>query len=160
MAVVDLTQDRVEARLAALEEAYPSFAVSQTTLSVSPAAYERAREQCAEGLVDVYVKVYNDVDDVLLVEGDGEWVVPHAKPRSGERLEAATRRALAEQTGVECRITDLERVTILGVRSDENPGRETVYRLVTVFAAERTAGGPTSRSAWHSDLPESALPNH
>ena len=153
MAVADLSHDRVISRLAALEETYDSFGVSQTTLSVAPVAYERARERCGEGLAD------NDVDDVLLVEGDGDWVVPHAKPPTDESLEAATRRSVAEQTGVECRITDLERVTILGVRDDEDQDRDTVYRIVAVFAAEQTGGSTTSAAAWHSDLPDSAFPD-
>jgi ADP-ribose pyrophosphatase YjhB (NUDIX family) len=160
MPVADLPRDRVESRLAALEETYASFAVSQTTLSVSPSVYERAREQCAEGLADVYAQVYNGAGDVLLVEGDGEWVVPHAKPDRDEPLEAGTCRTLAERTGVECSVTDLERVTILGVRHGGDPERDTVYRLVPVFSAERVDGTPGDDAAWHSELPESALPTY
>jgi len=158
MRAVELSGERVADRLGALEEAYAPFPVNQTTLSVSEAAYERARERCAAGFADVYVQVYNGADEVLLVEHDGEWVVPHAEPARSERLEGGTRRALAEQTGVECRLTALERVTILGVRHEDDPQREPVYRLVAVFAAERTGGAPQEGVAWHADLPESALP--
>lgn len=160
MSVADLSRERVESRLAALEETYASFAVSQTTLSVSPPVYERARERCAEGLADVYVQVYNEAGDVLLVEGDGEWVVPHAKPDRDEPLEGGTCRTLADRTGVECAVTDLERVTILGVCHDGDPERDTVYRLVPVFSAERVDGTPEAVAAWHSELPDSALPTH
>lgn len=160
MSAVDLSGDRVADRLGALEEAYASFPVNQTTLSVSGDAYERVRERCADGLADVYVQVYNDDGEVLLVERDGGWVVPHAEPRRAERLERGTRRALAERTGVECRLTDLERATILGVRHEDDPEREPVYRLVAVFAAVRTAGTPAADAAWWADVPESALPAH
>lgn len=159
MPAADLSGDGVTERLGALEEAY-SFPVNQTTLSVSEEAYERARERCVDGFADVYVQVFNDADDVLLVERQGKWVVPHAKPDRGEQLEVGTRRAIAEQTGVECRLTDLERATILGVRHESDPDREPVYRLVTVFGGERVGGEPVDGASWHADLPDAALPKH
>lgn len=160
MSAADLSGDRVADRLGVLEKAYASFPVNQTTLSVSTEAYERARERCAQGLADVYVQVYNDAGQVLLVERDDGWVVPHVEPQVGERLETGTRRILADRTGVECRITDLERATILGVRHADDPERDPVYRLVAVFAAEYAAGTPADGAAWHANLPEAALPSH
>jgi len=160
MRVADLSEDRVAERLGALEEAYSSFPVNQTTLSVSGSAYERARERCTTGLADVYVQVYDDAGEVLLVESDDGLTVPHVEPGTDERLEAGTRRAIAERTGVECRLTDLQRATILGVRHDGNPEREPLYRLTTFFAAEHTAGSPGPGVAWYDDPPESVLPDH
>ena len=160
MPAADLSGDRVAERLGALEEGYASFPVNQTTLSVSPDAYERARERCESGLADVYVQISNDVGDVLLVDGEEGWVVPHAQPGVGESIEMGTRRALAEHTGVACRLTDLERATILGVADESRPERDPVYRLVVVFAAERTGGTPGQGATWHSTLPERALPTH
>lgn len=160
MSAADLSEDRVADRLGVLEEAYASFPVNQTTLSVSTEAYERARERCSEGLADVYVQVYNEAEEVLLVEQNTEWVVPHVQPRVEDRLETGTRRILAERTGVECRLTDLERATILGVRHEDDHDREPIYRLVAVFAGEYVAGTPSDDAAWHATLPESALPNH
>jgi len=160
MAVADLSRDLVEERLDALEEAYASFAVNQTTLSVPPETYRRARDRFTEGFADVYVQVYNDDGDVLLVEGDREWVVPSVSPPADAPLEHGVRRTLAEDTGVEGEATDLERVTILGVCHEADPERATVYRLIAVFAAERTGGAPDGGAAWHSDLPGSALPRY
>ncbi|MFB6195172.1 MAG: hypothetical protein ABEI80_03300 [Haloplanus sp.] len=160
MAVADLSRDVVEECLGALEEAYASFPVNQTTLSVSPDAYRRARDRVNEGLADVYVQVYNDDDDVLLVDGDREWVVPNVTPPANVSLELGVSDAVAETTGVECELTDLERVTILGVCHEGDPERETVYRLVAVFVGERTSGAPGEDAAWHSDLPDSALPRY
>jgi len=160
MAVADLSRDVVEERLGALEEAYASFTINQTTLGVPQETYDRARDRCTEGLADVYVKVSDDDGDVLLVERDRGWAVPSVQPPPRDSLEIGVSRELAESTGVECRITDLERVTILGICHEDEPERETVYRLVAVFTAERTAGSPTTGAAWHSELPDTALPNH
>jgi len=159
MAVADLSRDVVEERLGALEEAYASFTINQTTLEVPSESYDRARDRCTEGLADVYVKVSNDDGDVLLVERDRGWVVPSVQPPARDPLEIGVSHALAEETGVECRITDLERVTILGICHEGDPDHPTVYRLVSVFAAERTAGTPASDAAWHSELPEFAVPH-
>lgn len=160
MPVADLSRDVVEERLGALEEAYASFPINQTTLSVPSNAYRRARDRCRVGVVDVYLQVYDDAGDVLLVEGDRDWVVPSVQPPTSAPLEFGVSSALAEQTGVECRITDLERVTILGVSHEGDPDRETIYRLVAVFAAEHTAGSPGPNAAWRAELPESALPDY
>lgn len=160
MAVADLSRDVVEERLGALEEAYASFTINQTTLGVPQETYDRVRDRCTEGIADVYVKVSGDEGDVLLVERDRGWVVPSVQPSARDPLEIGVSRELAETTGVECRITDLERVTILGVCHEDDPDRETVYRLVAVFTAERTAGTPAASAAWHSELPDSALPSH
>lgn len=160
MSAADLSRDRVADRLGMLEEAYSSFPVNQTTLSVSRNTYDQARERCSEGLADVYVQVYDEADNVLLVERPNGWVVPHVEPGVEDRLETGTQRLLAERTGVECRLTDLRRATILGVRNEDDPDRDPVYRLLTVFAAEHTGGTPRNDVAWHTELPESALPSH
>jgi len=177
MSVAEVSRDRVEERLVALEEAYSGFPINQTTLAVPSDAYERANRRCERGIVDAYVQLYNDSEDVLLVEHDGEWVVPHGEPGPGERIVPGTEAAVREATGVACSLTDLTRVTILGVRDEDDPDRPPVYRLVAVFVAEtegdESAGDvPTLRAAddgdgsgpddvrWHPTLPESAVPSH
>ena len=99
MAVADLSRDVVEERLGALEEAYASFAVNQTTLEVPAESYDRARDRCTEGLADVYVKVSDDAGDVLLVDRDRGWVVPSVRPPASDSLEIGVSRELAEETG-------------------------------------------------------------
>jgi len=170
MSVAEVTRDRVEERLAALEEDYSGFPVNQTTIAVSRAAYERASERCERGIVDAYVQLYNERDDVLLVEDDDEWVVPHAEPRTGKRVVADTERAVREHTGIDCTLVDLTRVTILGVRDEDDPDRPPVYRMIAVFTAEadRQAGASADPSEaatadgvrWHPTLPDSAVPTH
>ncbi|ELZ22804.1 hypothetical protein C475_16921, partial [Halosimplex carlsbadense 2-9-1] len=90
MSVAEVSRDRVEERLVALEDEYSGFPINQTTLTVPSDAYERAGERCERGIVDAYVQLYNDSDDVLLVERDGEWVVPHGEPATTERVVPGT----------------------------------------------------------------------
>lgn len=189
MSVAEGSRDRVEERLVALEEEYSGFPVNQTTLAVPREAYERTGERCQRGIVDAYVQLYNERDDVLLVENDGEWVVPHGEPKTSERVVAGTERAIRERTGVDCALTDLARVTILGVRDESDPERAPIYRLIAVFTAETDGEGtaPTGGPAvteepaaadggdeaavegetvaadgvrWHPTLPDSAVPPH
>jgi ADP-ribose pyrophosphatase YjhB (NUDIX family) len=145
MSVAEVSRDRVEERLVALEEQYSGFPINQTTLTVPSDAYERAGERCERGIVDAYVQLYNDDEDVLLVERDGEWTVPYGEPRTDERVVSGTEAAIREATGVGCSLTDLTRVTILGVRDEDDPDRPPVYRLIAVFVAETidsSAPGP------------------
>jgi len=176
MSVAEVSRDRVEERLVALEEAYSGFPINQTTLAVPSDAYERASRRCERGIVDAYVQLYNDNEDVLLVDRDGEWVVPHGEPGTGERVVPGTEAAVREVTGVECSLTELSRVTILGVRDEDDPDRPPVYRLVAVFVAETDGDGAADDAPapdgtddgeagpddvrWHPTLPESAVPSH
>ncbi|QPV63501.1 hypothetical protein I7X12_02375 [Halosimplex litoreum] len=147
MSVAEVSRDRVEERLVALEDEYSGFPINQTTLAVPSDAYERAGERCERGIVDAYVQVYNDSEDVLLVERDGEWVVPHGEPATDERVVSGTEAAIRAATGVRCSLTDLTRVTILGVRDEDDPDRPPVYRLIAVFVAETDGSDATARAA-------------
>ncbi|QLH77879.1 hypothetical protein HZS55_11470 [Halosimplex rubrum] len=143
MSVAEVSRDRVEERLVALEDEYSGFPINQTTLTVPSDAYERAGGRCERGIVDAYVQLYNDSEDVLLVERDGEWVVPHGEPATDERVVPGTEAAIRETTGVDCSLTDLIRVTILGVRDEDDPDRPPVYRLIAVFVAETDGSDAT-----------------
>ena len=160
MPVAERSRERVQSRIATFEETYDSFPINQTTLSVSAAAYRRARERCHEGTVDAYVRIHGDSDDVLLVDGDDGAVVPNVVLGPEERLEAGARRAVSEATGVECSVTSLDRVTILGIRNDDDPDHDPVYRLVVVLTGSYVDGTPTADAAWHPTLPETAVPRY
>lgn len=160
MAVSQRSRDRVEARLSSLEATYRSFPVNQTTLSVPGDAYELERGRCADGLVDAYVRVENDADEVLLVRNGDAWTLPRTEPSRDERLEAGTCRALQRSTGVACEVTDLTRATIVGVRDDDDPDRDPMYRLVTLFAATHAGGAPDAGVQWRPEVPEAALPEY
>jgi ADP-ribose pyrophosphatase YjhB (NUDIX family) len=160
VSIAESSRDRVEGHLTALEESYASFPVNQTTLGVATDVYERTREQCRKGIVDLYVTVHNDTEDVLVVDREDAWEVPNASPAASERLEAEARRAVEAETGVECSITDLERVTILGLVDENDADRETLYRLVAVFDGHAVAGSPGSDGEWRAQLPDGALPSY
>lgn len=158
MSVAEVSRERVEQRLARLDDAFDSFTVNQTTLSVSEAAYERARNRCQTSLIDAYVQVYDDDGDVLLVADDDGAVVPHAQLRRETELRDGAREVVRDLTGVDCEVTGLRRVTILGVCDEDAPECSPVYRLVTVLTAERTGGSPDPDAGWYDDVPESAFP--
>jgi ADP-ribose pyrophosphatase YjhB (NUDIX family) len=172
------TRERVEERLVALEDAFSDFPVNQTTLAVAREVYERAAGRSEGGVVDAYVRVYDPRGDVLVVDGADGWGLPRCEPGPGERVVAGTERALRERTGVDCAVTGLARVTILGVRDGDDPERPPVYRLVAVFTAETDheppavpapgepvpdgalAGGDHDGARWQVSLPDAALPPH
>jgi len=158
MSVTELSRDRVEGRLASLEETYSSFPINQTTLSVSTGVYERAHERCEAGLVDVYVTVYNDAEDVLLLENEDAWELPHAESATGERLEERARTEVRNATGVRCSITGVRRVTILGLLDETEADCDPVYQLVAVLSARHVEGSPGEAVEWRSTLPDSARP--
>jgi len=155
MSVGEVSRERVEERLVALDDAFDSFPVNQTTLTVSSDGYQQIRERCRESLVDAYVQVYNDDGQALLV-GDG--TVPQVEPAPEEGVVAGVRRALRDRTGVDVDLTGLERVTILGVCDETADDPDPVYRLVVVLAGERVSGTSGSDCEWSEGVPASALP--
>jgi ADP-ribose pyrophosphatase YjhB (NUDIX family) len=158
MDVASRSRERVADRIERLEDVYGSFPVNQTTLSVPSPGYERARERCADGVADVYIELYNDDGEVLLVRGEDSWKVPQGRTDSDEPLEAGAKREVRETVGVECSVDGLHRVTIAGVTDESNPDREPVYRLLAVFVCELESGQPDGAARWETDLPEKAAP--
>jgi hypothetical protein len=159
MSVGEVSRERVEQRLVSLDEAFESFPVNQTTLTVAPETYRQVREQAQQGLVDAYVQLSNDAGQVLLGEGDGG-VDPVVEPSPGETLVDGVCRAIDDLTGVECTLTGLERVTILGVCREDADEPDPVYRLVVVFAGDAVGGTAGTDFEWVDAVPESALPAH
>jgi len=160
MSVGEVSRERVEQRLVSLDETFDSFPVNQTTLTVSPETYRQVRERTEQGLVDAYVQLYDDADRVLLDSADGEGVVPSVEPSPGETIVDGVCRAVDDLTGVDCSLTGLERVTILGVCREDADDPDPVYRLVVVFAGDAVGGTPGSGFEWVDTVPESALPAH
>lgn len=160
MSVGEVSRERVEQRLVSLDEAFESFPVNQTTLTVAPETYRQVREESERGLVDAYVQVYNDADQVLLGEHDGDRVVPSVEPGPDDTLVDGVCRAVDDLTGVACTLTDLERVTILGVCREDADDPDPVYRLVVVFSGNAVGGTAGAGFEWAEAAPESALPAH
>jgi len=160
MSVGEVSRERVEQRLVSLNEAFESFPVNQTTLTVAPETYRQVREESERGLVDAYVQVSDDAGQVLLREADGDRVVPSVRPGPNDALVDGVRRAVGERTGVECALTGLERVTILGVCREDADDPDPIYRLVAVFSGDAVGGSAGTGFEWADATPESALPAH
>jgi hypothetical protein len=157
MSVVDRSRDHVEDLLADLEEGFESFPVTQTTVSVPSSGYERLAERCREGIARVAVHVHNDSGEVLLVEGDDGLVVPGTSITAEESVEGSAREAVTQLGGIDCRIEEIQEVTIAGVHDEHDPDREPVYRLVVLVSASQTGGSPAAGSCWSSDPPETEI---
>ncbi len=149
MGIAARSRERVEGRIASLEAVYGSFPVSQTTISLPASRYERARELYHDAdLIDVYAQVRNDEGDVLHVDGEGQPALPGTAVGTHTSLEDAVRDAVEGQTGVRCQVDGLETVTIAGLRNDDDPDGDTLYRLVVVFSASCEGGVPNAQAAW------------
>lgn len=143
-------KDRVEGRLAALEDRYGSFPVNQTTFTMSGPRYERVRELHGEFLVSAYVEVRNEDDEVLHIEDGGTLELPGVETDGGQQLEPEIRETVREDAGVECAIEEVEEANIAGIRNGDNPDAETFYNLIVVFSGSRSAGSVTERAEWQS----------
>lgn len=149
MELAERSREAVEARLAALEEAYDAFPVNQSTLSLSPDRYASLREEFARP-TDAYIEVHNDDQGVLHVRTEGGAELPSVRAAPEDSLERRLRRAVRERTGVECVVDELDRVTIAGIRDAANPDAETLYHLVVVFLGTHRSGSPGERAEWRS----------
>ena len=86
-------------------------------------------------------------DDVLLVRRTrppraGEWSVPGGAQNLGETAEAAARRELMEEAGIE--VGPLTLVACVDVIQRDEAGRPRFHYTIIDFAARWTAGHPTS----------------
>lgn len=149
--------DSVGEDIERLEDRFGSFPVNQTTLDVSEACYESARERAGAEELDVYVRVRNDDGEVLHVGGDEGGSVPQCVSGPNEPLSAAVTRTVRTETGVECAVDDVARVTITGVRDEDDPDAEAIYRLVALVDA-RHERGRARGAEWRPD--DAALPEY
>jgi len=157
MGVAGQSRDHVEAVLADLEGSYESFAVTQTTVSVSRETYERTVERCEEGVCRVDVHVQNQAGEVLVVETEDGRVPPGETVGADGSLEREARRAVEEATGVECHIDAIEEVTIAGIHDETETATTPVYRILVLVTGRKVAGSCSQDSSWAVDPPESEL---
>lgn len=152
---VTASRERVSAVLSALERAYGSVPVSQTTVSVPPVQYEEFGAVADRTVLDVRVHVRDDDRSLVVTEG-GRTDAPVGPVRSTDRIERAARDVVRRTTGVECRLTDLEHVVIVGVSDAADSDRETRYRLTAVFDADYVDGDPAGDAEWRTERPDLA----
>ena len=148
MGVVERSSANVESCIAALEESYSAFSVNQTTIEVSPAQYDQAREEAREDRIDLYAKVKNNQDEVLHIQQQDALALPSTSTAVDRSPELAVCEAVTEATGVECSITAVDRATIIGISNAEDADPGTIYRLAVVFEATRVAGTANPDAVW------------
>lgn len=156
MTVVERSRDSVEDFIGGLEGTYDRVPVRQTTVSVPGEYYDRVRERCRGGVGRLDVHVRNEADEVLLVGDDERGVPPSARVAADDDVETAARTAVADATGVTCRVEGLDAVTIVGVNDESAADRDPLYWLVTALSCTH-AGGTPSGGRWASDLPSTDL---
>jgi len=148
MGVVEQSSGAVESYLTTLEETYGSFAINQRTVAVPAEQYEREREKSGAGQIDVHAKVENDQSEVLYVEDNGTTALPSTTTTAHDSLKPAIQAEIFKIAGIECLLSDISAVTILGVRDADNEGRKTVYRLAVLFDGNHKSGSINDHAEW------------
>lgn len=140
------------ALLETLYEEYEGFDVTQTTVSVDPEEFDAID---AGDVVEVRVRIEGS-DGLLAVPADGEWERPGGVvPVDGERsLSSAGEELVRQQTGVDCHIEELCRVSLVCLQSEASGEKR--WRVSALFSATVESGTPTAGAAWRESLPESS----
>jgi len=149
MGAVEQSSGVVESYLSTLEESYGSFSINQRTISISADRY--TEERTREATVELRVKVENEHAEVLHVEAEGSPTLPSTTVQMDEPLEATVRSTVAEKAGIECRIQDLDSVTILGLHNTDEEESETLYRLAVTFEATHEGGTAGDGALWKEE---------
>jgi ADP-ribose pyrophosphatase YjhB (NUDIX family) len=152
MRVVEHSGASIEQTLSELDDAYGRFPINQTTVTVSPGRYDRARTADGQDWIDLYAIVRNGDGEVLHVDGENGCVLPGTAVDEGESLEPRLRSTVREQTGIDCRIARIAEARIVGIRDSARDDSDTVYRLAIVFNSESRAGSPTDDACWLDDV--------
>ena len=149
------SRDRVERALRSLRETYRSFDVHQTSVALAPTSYETA---LSDGLVDAAIRVENGAGEVLAVE-EGRWREPHVRldHADGADLVEAARSALAEATGVVCRVTGLRDASMVTIHDEADGDRPPKFVREVRLAGRYEGGEPRGGAAWRDGIEEGAL---
>lgn len=144
------THHRVTEVLSTLQDAYDSFSVHQSSVSVDRETYERVAQQSDNGVVDVDVKVHHD-KGVLVCETDGVEHTPQGPiDIDSSSIESSARQLVQDLTGVSCHIVDLLSANIVAVHDTTEPDRDPVYRLSVLMEAVYVTGEPRECASWHA----------
>lgn len=155
--VTGRTQKQVTEVLNTLQDAYDSFSIHQSSVSVDRETYERVAQRSEHGTVEVDVKVHHE-EQVLVCETDGSERTPHGLIEVDDAaVETAARRLVRERTGVSCHVVDIVSANIVAVYDTTAPDREPVYRLSVLFEAIYETGEPEECASWHTSSAPVAL---
>lgn len=155
-----LRTDEIFVRLAA---EYGEFRVREETWQTTQANYDRLRERFEAGSNGgAGIWVSDGEAGVLLVRHEGEdaWSEPSGKREPGESFPETARREVAEETGIEARITGVLEVKAV---THDAWDRSPLVSPIVLFAGEPVAGeldprdGEIADVQWWRELPEAIL---
>ena len=152
--VTSSSRDRVETALRSLREKHRSFDVHQASVALAPTSYDTA---LSDGLVDAAVRVENAAGEVLTVEGD--WREPRVRVdhREGTDLLETARSALADRTGIVCRVTGLQEVSMLTIHDEADTDRAPKFALDVRLSGRYESGEPRDGHVWHHGIENRAV---
>ncbi|MFC6722802.1 hypothetical protein ACFQHN_35865 [Natrialbaceae archaeon GCM10025896] len=152
MGAVEQSSGVVESYLSTLEESYGSFSINQRTVALSAEQY--TEEDDREATVELQIQVENEDAEVLYVEEGGTLTLPSTTVSMDESLEPTVKSTVAEKAGIECRIQELDTVTILGLHNADDGESETLYRLAVIFEATHESGAVDEQAIWKEENTE------
>lgn len=141
----------VSSYLDSLYAKYDGFDVTQTTVTVDPEEFAAVAERGDVAEVRVQVE---GAEGLLAVPGDDEWAMPGGEVAGDRPLAATAEELVRRQTGVDCAVDDLRKVTLLCLQCEATGDQ--VWELVALFEATARAGTPTAGAAWREQLPGSS----
>jgi ADP-ribose pyrophosphatase YjhB (NUDIX family) len=139
----------------------------ETTIEITPADWEPGAAEAGEAGLFVRGVVRSEAGELLLVRNQwgGGWKLPGGTVESAESPDAAVRREVREETGVDCVVERPVRVTRQVFEHAANPERRGTGFLVTfetratdaepVVADDPGVDGETIRDvAWFDAVPD------
>jgi 8-oxo-dGTP pyrophosphatase MutT (NUDIX family) len=148
-----------------LRDAHGEFRVVEKTWRHPPHFYDDLVERFENGTHGgAGAWVYDDDGRVLLVRDEGApgWSDPGGKREPGESFEAAARREVREETGVDVELTGVLELHRIEVYDGTDPERPSLVEPIAIFHA-RYAGGDVDAPVdeiddvdWFTDHPPTA----
>ena len=142
-----------------LYDAYDEFDVQQTTVTVSPGEFTTVATRGDSARVRVRVE---GSDGVLAVRSDDGWSPPGGTVETlsddwlaGDpttSLETAAPKLVRRQTGIDCRVNDLLRLSLVCLQCEQSGDQ--VWEVSALFSGEPESGTPIEGAAWREHATE------
>ena len=143
MNVSEHSEQWVTDQLSRLTDEYGSAPVHQLSWTVPTERYDRISEADTTERATAGVRVTNAEDELLLVrDRHDEWACPRGPVATDESLEDGAVRNVRDETGINCTVEGIERITIVGISDEEDREHPPVYCLVVRFVG---SCGPDER---------------
>lgn len=141
--------ETVSAHLDSLYAAFDGFDVTQTTVSVAPEEFAAVEER--GDVAEVRARIESE-EGLLAVPEDGEWVRPGGVVEGEDPLPEAAERLVGGQTGVDCSLEELRRVSLVSLQCEASGDQ--VWELKALFAGTAESGTLDDGAVWRESLPD------